>query len=267
MHSLIKKRAQERKLEKEKAEKAQLLAEAWIGESQPQAVVPSHVPVSSRESSPTLTRLRSALGSTQRDGDDSDRNESTVGVERNRMRISETLSMNVRRQQNYTAKLIEEFKGENPTIKLRVRHTPCPVMVLNKKTWDKEPLDFEPHEEDKTPGVLNCRKWLQSIQHLERNTRPDLSLALNVLQRSQSSWHVVNDRLLCWMFGYLETYPDLALVSFMDTRDRLCIRYLELSDASAERSASPRQRPTGPRCWRRTARCRWSSTTKGSACC
>ena len=78
MHSLIKKRAQERKLEKEKAEKAQLLAEAWIGESQPQAVVPSHVPVSSRESSPTLTRLRSALGSTQRDGDDSDRNESTV---------------------------------------------------------------------------------------------------------------------------------------------------------------------------------------------
>ena len=34
MHSLIKKRAQERKLEKEKAEKAQLLAEAWIGGSQ-----------------------------------------------------------------------------------------------------------------------------------------------------------------------------------------------------------------------------------------
>ena len=81
MHSLIKKRAHERKLEKEKAEKAQLLAEAWIGESQPQAVVPSHVPVSSRESSPTLTRLRSALGSTQRDGDDSDRNESTVNFD------------------------------------------------------------------------------------------------------------------------------------------------------------------------------------------
>ena len=80
MHSLIKKRAQERKLEKEKAEKAQLIAEAWIGESQTQAVVPSHVPVSSRESSPTLTRLRSALGSTQRDGDDSDRNESTVRI-------------------------------------------------------------------------------------------------------------------------------------------------------------------------------------------
>ena len=66
------------KKEKEKAEKAQLLAEAWIGESKTQAGAPSHVPVSSRESSPTLTRLRSALGSTQRDGDDSDRNESTV---------------------------------------------------------------------------------------------------------------------------------------------------------------------------------------------
>ena len=37
MHSLIKKRAHERKLEKEKAEKAQLLAEAWIGESQPES--------------------------------------------------------------------------------------------------------------------------------------------------------------------------------------------------------------------------------------
>ena len=84
MHSLIKKRAQQRKLEKEKAEKAQLLAEAWIGGSQPESgniVVPSHVPVSSRESSPTLTRLRSALGSTQRDGDDSDRNESTVNFD------------------------------------------------------------------------------------------------------------------------------------------------------------------------------------------
>ena len=37
MHSLIKKRAQQRKLEKEKAEKAQLLAEAWIGGSQPES--------------------------------------------------------------------------------------------------------------------------------------------------------------------------------------------------------------------------------------
>ena len=51
MHNLIKKRAQERKLEKEKAEKAQLLAEAWIGGSQPESGntvdVPTYAPIPS----------------------------------------------------------------------------------------------------------------------------------------------------------------------------------------------------------------------------
>ena len=68
MQSIITTRAKERTLETQKAEQAQQLAEAWIdAESERQVDALTHVPVSSGESSPTLIRLRSALGSTRRD--------------------------------------------------------------------------------------------------------------------------------------------------------------------------------------------------------
>ena len=81
MQSIIKQRAKERKLEFEKAEQAKRMAEALVSEESGRAMhSPLHAPRASnspsRSSSPTLERLRTALGgnlATERDVDESQR--------------------------------------------------------------------------------------------------------------------------------------------------------------------------------------------------
>ena len=77
MQSIIKQRAKERKLEFEKAEQAKRMAEALVSEESGRAMhSPLHAPRASnspsRSSSPTLERLRTALGGNlATDGDES----------------------------------------------------------------------------------------------------------------------------------------------------------------------------------------------------
>ena len=79
MQSIIKQRAKERKLEFEKAEQAKRMAEALVSEESGRAMhSPLHAPRASnspsRSSSPTLERLRTALGGNlATDGDESQR--------------------------------------------------------------------------------------------------------------------------------------------------------------------------------------------------
>ena len=81
MQGIIKQRAKERKLEFEKAEQAKRMAEALVSEESGRAMhSPLHAPRASnspsRSSSPTLERLRTALGgnlATERDVDESQR--------------------------------------------------------------------------------------------------------------------------------------------------------------------------------------------------
>ena len=84
MQSIIKQRAKERKLEFEKAEQAKRMAEALVSEESGRAMhSPLHAPRASnspsRSSSPTLERLRTALGGNlATDGDESQRANLTV---------------------------------------------------------------------------------------------------------------------------------------------------------------------------------------------
>ena len=79
MQGIIKQRAKERKLEFEKAEQAKRMAEALVSEESGRAMhSPLHAPRASnspsRSSSPTLERLRTALGGNlATDGDESQR--------------------------------------------------------------------------------------------------------------------------------------------------------------------------------------------------
>ena len=86
MNSLIKKRAKERSLELEKAERAQQMAEALVvsAESKQAVNVHSYAPIPPSASSPTLSKIRSALGSPgmgalTEDGDASDQSKTEKG--------------------------------------------------------------------------------------------------------------------------------------------------------------------------------------------
>ena len=86
MNSLIKKRAKERSLELEKAERAQQMAEALVvsAESKQAVNVHSYAPIPPSASSPTLSKIRSALGSPGMgaltgDGDASDHSKTEKG--------------------------------------------------------------------------------------------------------------------------------------------------------------------------------------------
>ena len=84
MQGIIKQRAKERKLEFEKAEQAKRMAEALVSEESGRAMhSPLHAPRASnspsRSSSPTLERLRTALGGNlATDGDESQRANLTI---------------------------------------------------------------------------------------------------------------------------------------------------------------------------------------------
>ena len=86
MNSLIKKRAKERSLELEKAERAQQMAEVLVvsAESKQAVNVHSYAPIPPSASSPTLSKIRSALGSPgmgalTEDGDASDHSKTEKG--------------------------------------------------------------------------------------------------------------------------------------------------------------------------------------------
>ena len=86
MNSLIKKRAKERSLELEEAERAQQMAEALVvsAESKQAVNVHSYAPIPPSASSPTLSKIRSALGSPgmgalTEDGDASDHSKTEKG--------------------------------------------------------------------------------------------------------------------------------------------------------------------------------------------
>ena len=86
MNSLIKKRAKERSFELEKAERAQQMAEALVvsAESKQAVNVHSYAPIPPSASSPTLSKIRSALGSPgmgalTEDGDASDHSKTEKG--------------------------------------------------------------------------------------------------------------------------------------------------------------------------------------------
>ena len=108
--------------------------------------------------------------------------------------------------------------------KLRLRHTPAKATdthVPRTREQDAAHAAAEADLPPPKPGVLAdlAPKYNGSNAYVERNTRPDVTVALHQCQQATSRWSTDDDDALIWLMGYLKQTANDSLTGVVDIRD------------------------------------------------
>ena len=132
-------------------------------------------------------------------------------------------------QVDLLGKYLAEFQADcdEKGIKIKNRATPCPSTdVITPRTREDDEMNAAKvariqAAEDKKPGVFAAKAlhYVNAIAFLCSCTRFDLNFAVRQLQTFSANWTPQADRLLIWLFGYLNATSERILYGWINSRD------------------------------------------------
>ena len=178
-----------------------------------------------------------------------------VGIDTSVENINEYLRKITFKQSLYVRGIVQEFKEEYSNHykdkKLRQKDTPLPAGATREELLAacSAKVPEAPGERTESAGTgassadaappkgkfaSSCRKYIGALNFVQRCTRGDLAFSISVLSSVLDRWSEEADAYLVHLFGYLDRYPDLELVAWVDVRDleNGSIRLVLKTDAS-----------------------------------
>ena len=135
----------------------------------------------------------------------------------------------VHEQKDLLRKVVNEFKTDCESRKIRFTNhrTPEPStdtvtpMTREQENARNEQKAKVQNREDNLETLFSetCLHYVNTVAFIERGSRPDLSNAIQRLQSFGSNWTREADRLLLWVFGYLDETLNRVLVGYIDPED------------------------------------------------
>ena len=135
----------------------------------------------------------------------------------------------IHEQRDLLRKVVNEFKAEcvERKIPFKNHRTPepstdhfVPMTREQESARNEEKAKSQNNEDDlKTLFGESCLHYVNTDAFAERGSRPDISNAVQRLQSFGSNWTREADRLLLWLFGYLDETINKVLVGYVDPKD------------------------------------------------
>ena len=132
-------------------------------------------------------------------------------------------------QKDLIGKVVNEFKEECEKRKIvfKVRRTPEPATDVvvpctrQQDEWRAKSAAKVQEVTDMRPTLFHesALHYINTVAFVERGARADLSNAIQRLQSFSAKWTAEADKLLIWLFGYLEGTRDRELIGYIDPQD------------------------------------------------
>ena len=118
---------------------------------------------------------------------------------------------------------LAEFE-EDTGRKLRLRNTPAKssdTFIPRTREQDAAAAAKDANRPPPGDGLLApfAAKYNGSAAYVERNTRPDITVALHQCQQATSRWSTEDDDAMVWLMGYLKNTANESLTGVVDIRD------------------------------------------------
>ena len=130
-------------------------------------------------------------------------------------------------QSELVGKYLDEYSNmlkEREMKPIKERPTPAPVSegghVAKTREQDEEDSKRAAAEEEK-PGKLKdvALHYVNGMAFVAGGSRPDINYAIHQLQCSTAHWFESTDRLLSWLFGYLQKTRNRCLHGYINSKD------------------------------------------------